>query len=280
MLDHIYSSSPSPHLYLPRLLDPEAFKKLAPFPDIKVRAMGRSGRDLFMGEPGYDEVIHRDGYSDLYNLFTSAEFVSWVLSKFADDMHRYGCAFAAKDAKLMNPPFLETREALEHAPNVLDEKAPANELFNRFDFTIARGNYTSYVHLDSPRRVIGGLLFFSDAEEEGMAGGEFTLYRDLLFANDRSAHLPIPVKKFPMRKNTGVLFLNCNVGFHGPSRIRSIKGTRKWVYYSISSRNQVWQPHRLNAFYRAGLKVLRKLGMGAASGPRSKLEADVPGHSQ
>jgi hypothetical protein len=260
MLEDIYNSSRCRHLYLPQLLAPEVYERLAPFPDIKSRGMGRSGRDLFMGEPGYDEVVHREGYSDLYNLFTSSEFVSWVLSKFADDMRRYECTFDAEDAKLIDPPFLETREALDRAPNVLDEDAPPNELFNRFDFTIAGGDYTPYVHLDSPRRVVGGLLFFSDAEEEEMEGGEFTLYRDLLFANDRVAHLPIPIKKFPVRKNSGVLFLNCNAGFHGPNPIRSLKGTRRWVYCSISSRNLAWSWNRPNVVFRAGFKLLRESG--------------------
>jgi hypothetical protein len=43
------------------------------FPDIKVRSKGRSGRDLFMGEPGY---INHDGYKELHALFTAAEFAA------------------------------------------------------------------------------------------------------------------------------------------------------------------------------------------------------------
>jgi hypothetical protein len=38
-----------------------------------------------------------------------------------------------------------------------------------------------------------------------------------------------------------VLFLNSNAGFHGPTPIRRINGLRKWIYYSISSRRNIWQ---------------------------------------
>jgi hypothetical protein len=49
-------------------------------------------------------------------------------------------------------------------------------------------------------------------------------------------------KTFTFRHNQGVLFLNSNKGFHGPLPIRQIAGLRKWIYYSISSRRNVWKP--------------------------------------
>jgi hypothetical protein len=118
-----------------------------------------------------------------------------------------------------------------------------NELFTRFDIQAADGDYAPYVHLDRIRRLTGGLLFCADHREEGLIGGEFALYRDRFFADDRRCLWPRLAKTFPMRHNTGVIFLNANAAFHGPRRTTAIKGLRKWVYHAVSSHKAVW-PHR------------------------------------
>lgn len=283
MLQYSYHHYPNPHIYLPQLLLPDIYERIT-FPKIAVRGKGRSGRDLFMGEPGFTETVHSVGFKELYALFTSATFVYWVLSIFERDLIRLHCRARAKDAKLV--PYLETRETLDSAPEVLDENADPSEVFNRFDFAIGDSEYTQYAHLDSVRRIVGGVLFFSDAEKDGIDGGEFTLYNDLLFRDDREPHWLYPWKKIPVKGNTGVLFLNSNRGFHGPSEIRSIQGTRRWIYYSISSHNRVWEPQKQNiarsVATRAAGKFLHLLGYDPriASQPRSKIEANLLGNDQ
>lgn len=274
MLDYIYDNRPTPHIYLPQLLPPDLYQKVKFPSDIPVRAAGRSGRDLFMGEPGFAEAANSIGFRDLYALVCSDQFVRWVLSIFEDDLVRQRCRVSAKEAKLVD--FLETREILDEWPDGLPGEFDVNELFNRFDFTIGGDGYTEYVHLDSPRRIVGGVLFFCDAKEECLEGGEFTLYRDLLFANDRTPHWPVPVKKFPVKGNTGVLFLNGNTGFHGPQTIRSIRGSRKWIYYSISSRVPVWVWGKPKLTSRVVFGIARRLGLNLSKpiNPRSKLEAN------
>src|SRR5436190_24102231 len=81
------------------------------------------------------------------------------------------------------------------------------------------GGYRQFVHLDWPRRVVGGILFFSDAREEGLEGGELALYRDRALRNDRWCHEPELTAQFPPAKNSGVIFLNSNGAFHGPRAI-------------------------------------------------------------
>lgn len=277
-LEFSYHSDPAPHIFLPQLLPPHVYEQMT-FPSIPIRARGRSGRDLFVGESGHAEAINSIGFRDLYGLFTSPRFVAWVLSVFEQDMIRYHCRASARDCRLI--PFLETREALNSAPESLDDNADPNELFTRFDFTIGGQTYTQYVHLDSPRRIVGGVLFFSDAEKDKINGGEFTLYRDLLFRDDRYPHWPSVAKRFPVKANTGVLFLNCNRAFHGPSEIRSIEGSRRWVYFSISSRNRVWEDRSHNSVRtftkRAAGRVCRVLGLTPriAHNPQSKLDANA-----
>jgi hypothetical protein len=104
------------------------------------------------------------------------------------------------------------------------------------------GQYRDFVHLDWARRIVGGILFFSDSEAEGLEGGELAFYRDRGFKNDRWCHDPELTALFPPRNNTGVIFLNSNAGFHGPRRIKALAGRRRWLYYTISAQVDVW-PH-------------------------------------
>jgi hypothetical protein len=96
------------------------------------------------------------------------------------------------------------------------------------------------VHTDGSRRVVGGVLFMTSAADAGMDGGVFRLFSDQQFRNDRTCHAPKLEKAFAYVHNKGVLLLNCNGGFHGPLPIRSLAGTRKWIYCAISSRRNVW----------------------------------------
>lgn len=238
MLEHEYFSEPTPHIFFPQLLPPKVYAQLR-FPDLAPAAKGRIGRDLYRGEPGFDELMANPGWKELHDLFTSEAFVLWTVSLFAKDMERLACK--VDPAKARYEPFVEPRETVSEVEESIDERDP-NTLFTRFDVQAADGNYTPYVHLDHIRRMTGGLLFCSDREEEGLEGGEFALYRDKFFADDRRCLWPELVKTFPVRHNTGVLFMNSNKGFHGPRRTRALRGLRKWVYYSISSHQAIWTP--------------------------------------
>ncbi len=57
-----YSSSPFPHLMIPQVMDPAAYAKLR-FPEIAPQAGGRTGMDLFPGEPGWNEVMAHPAWS-------------------------------------------------------------------------------------------------------------------------------------------------------------------------------------------------------------------------
>jgi hypothetical protein len=87
----------------------------------------------------------------------------------------------------------------------------------------------------------------------------------------------VPAKVFPVKGNTGVLFLNSNRGFHGPRGFTS--GTRRWIYYSVSGHHAAWRPDHANVaratLTKAAGRVVRKVGIArAAQEPMSKLEAN------
>jgi hypothetical protein len=206
------------------------------FPDVPVVPGVRTGRMIAIGEPLWDEVMSGPGWRDLQRVFTSQAFVSRVLDVLGEDMARQGCLVDPKSAYLDG--FVEGHA--ESKQRTISETDDPNALFVRFDFQAGKEKYSKRIHCDLPRRVVGGVLFMTSAEDEGMEGGEFGMWRDAAFADDRVCHQPVLEKCYPFEANKGVLFLNANNGFHGPMPIKAISGERKWIYYSISSRRDVW----------------------------------------
>ena len=244
-----YFAEPTPHLVLDPFANPTDYER-ARFPDLEPAPGGRTGRDLYAGEPAYRSVIEKPGWAAIHARLTSEEFTREVLAAFAGDMCAAGC-LVDPDAAYIDP-YEETREETES--RTLSYDHDPNALFHRFDFQAIDATYGKGVHVDWARRVVGGVLFCCDAEEEGMEGGSFALFEDEEFADDRFGHAPRLAKEFPVRHNFGVLFLNSNTGFHGPTRIRKIDGLRKWIYYSISSRRDVWPVRSgINSEARAAL---------------------------
>ncbi len=212
------------------------YERLA-FPDDLVArgaAWGITGTDQ-----AYEAVLRNPQWRAIHDELRSEPFIRKVLSFFSEEMRREGCLVDADRARVI--PFVETREEKEQS--ILSHDADPNEIFTRVDFqSKGEGGYREFVHLDWARRIVGGILFFSDAAEEGLEGGELAFYRDRGFRNDRWCHDPELVAKFPPKANSGVIFLNSNGGFHGPRAITRLRGRRRWLYYTISSKRDVW-PH-------------------------------------
>jgi hypothetical protein len=228
-----YRSEPHPHLVLDELMPPPVYQA-TPFPDDLV---AEDAWGITSSDARYADVLAAPGWRELHDELRSERFVREVLTAFRDDMRAAGCRTDPDRARLVD--FTETRE--EKSLRVLADQGDPNEVFTRLDFqSKGEGGYRDFVHLDWARRVVGGILFFSDAEEEGLEGGELAFYRDRGFRNDRWCHDPELTVQFAPRHNTGVIFLNSNSGFHGPRRIRRLAGRRRWLYYTISSRVDVW----------------------------------------
>lgn len=229
-----YEEDPSPHLIIEEIVPPDRYEELD-FPDRLIAddtAWGLTGSD-----ERYAEVLADPGWGRLHDEVRGEIFVRTVLNAFRSDMREGGCLTEADRARLI--PYVETREDKEL--EALDSDADPNEVYTRLDFqSKAAGAYREFVHLDWPRRIVGGIFFFSDADEEGLEGGELALYRDREFRNDRWCHDPELVKMVRPRHNTGVIFLNSNRGFHGPRAITRLEGRRRWLYFTISSKVSVW----------------------------------------
>lgn len=231
-----YVAHPHPHLLVEEIVPPDAYAAMH-FPDESI-AEGKPW-GITSDDTAYREVLRDPAWRALHDELRGEAFIKSVLGSFAEDMRRRQCLVDPEQARLI--PFVETREQKEQF--VLATQGDPNELFTRLDFqSKGLGGYRQFVHLDWARRIVGGILFFSDAGEEGLIGGELGFYRDRGFRNDRWCHDAERTALFPPRKNSGVIFLNSNEGFHGPETIEALRGRRRWLYYTISSRIDVW-PH-------------------------------------
>lgn len=229
-----YASDPHPHLVIEEIVPPSVYRTMR-FPDDHLAPGASWG--LTSDDPHYAEVLRAPGWQTLHDAVRGQAFVAAVLSAFAEDMRRAGCLVDATRARLTT--FIESRTEKEQPR--LGEQTDPNEIFTRLDFqSKGAGGYREFVHLDWARRIVGGILFFSDAAEEGLVGGETALYRDRAFRNDRWCHDPELTTLFRPAHNTGVIFLNSNSGFHGPRAITALRGRRRWLYYTISSRVEIW----------------------------------------
>lgn len=228
-----YRHDPQPHLVLNESMPPDVYSD-TPFPDALI-ADDEWG--ITSSDDAYAEVLTARGWRALHDELRSERFVAEVLTSFRDDMRSAGCRTDPNQARLVD--FIETRE--QKRVSVLADEGDPNEVFTRLDFqSKGEGGYRDFVHLDWARRIVGGILFFSDAEEEGLEGGELAFYRDRGFRNDRWCHDPELTLQYAPRHNTGVIFLNSNTGFHGPRQIRRLAGRRRWLYFTISSTVDVW----------------------------------------
>jgi hypothetical protein len=229
-----YVRDPHPHIYIDEIVPPDTYAAMR-FPDELIVPGASWG--ITSDDPQYGEVLRDRHWHSLHDQLRGEAFVLEVVRLFADDLAAGNCLVDPDAARVIS--FQESRQAKEMP--VIATGGDANELFTRLDFqSKSVGTYREFVHLDWARRLVGGILFFSDAEEEGLEGGELAFYRDREFRNDRWCHDPELVALFPPKRNTGVIFLNSNRGFHGPRAIASLRGRRRWLYYTISSRVDIW----------------------------------------
>ena len=229
-----YSPIPHPHIVVEELVVPEVYARLS-FPDDRIAPSSKWG--LTASDREYASLLEDAGWRAVHDLLRGEAFVEQVLSAFARDMHRAGCLVDPPRVRVVR--YVESREEKEQA--VLSTAGDPNEVFTRLDFqSKSAGGYRDFVHLDWARRIVGGIFFFSDAKDEGLEGGELAFYRDRDFRDDRWCHDPELTALFPAKHNSGVIFLNSNEGFHGPRAITALRGRRRWLYYTISSRVDVW----------------------------------------
>ena len=241
-----YFTDPCPHIYISELVPREIYDKIK-FPEIKPIKNRRATKGIFRGDEFYSEHISSEGWKEFYQYFTSFETIKEIVNIFVNDIQRYNCRL--QPDKIYFKDYVESfKEVLS---NKIDDESDPNAIFTRFDFQAGDKTYPHKIHCDHPRRLVGGVLFFCDYREEKLEGGRLALYKDEEFGDDRVCHKPKLIKEILPIHNTGVIFLNCNVGFHGNTKITRLEGLRKWIYYSISSKRNIWEAKPMTVYARA-----------------------------
>lgn len=228
-------AEPFPHARLTDVIPADVYKELK-FPALQKRSHTRAGWDLFKGEKKYDEFFAADAnWHKVRELLDSDTFIFSICQLFRDELTLQG--IDADKLRLIEYTETPAQMQMEHiAFGKFDHK-----IFNRFDLQASNGTTLRHPHVDHARRLFGGVLFFCDAAEEGMVGGDFGLWKDRQYRGDRKPHDCEMVATYPVRHNTMYVFLNRNDAFHAPKPVTEITGSRKWAYFSISARQNVWK---------------------------------------
>jgi hypothetical protein len=244
-------ASPYPHVISEQLVRPDLYRRLKDeFPpngffEKHQKTIGsRTGRDLFKGDPHFESFIKGSpAWSEFYEYIGSRAFLNYAMTLFGPHLRNFNCSVDPAHVKLVD--YTENRFSLwwrSKKANYLGSRAgDPNKLFTRFDIEQSAEGYDKPIHCDWPSRLISVILYFSDADEIGMDGGDLRIH---VPKDDRSyaqcARKPKPeemqiVQTIRPRENLGLLFLCSNNSYHSVTAVRSIRDYRRFIYLNISS---------------------------------------------
>jgi hypothetical protein len=243
---------PYPYLYKDQLLRPDLFQRLkAEFPSDKLfdgrpTLIGsRTGRDFFKGDPEFNGFLAGSpAWKEFYDYINSRDFLDLTLQLFGPYFQKFGCAVNADKAKQVE--YTEDRLSLWWRSKKalylgMGRKANPNNLFTRFDIEQSGAGYDKPVHCDWPSRLISMIVYFNDADEIGMEGGDLRIHEALepKAPRDYNRHPKADqtriIKTLRPRENMGLLFLCSNNSYHSVSAIKSVRDYRRFIYLNISS---------------------------------------------
>jgi hypothetical protein len=255
---------PFPFILKQPFIEPALYERLkAEFPsnDFFDRSVGpgsRSGRDLYRGDAEFDAFMNTsDAWRSFYEYINSEEYMDLVLSMFGPYLKEFACDADPARAKFTT--YWEPRENLEpksflartaqKAQRVLHREGEdaTNELYCRFDIEQGGRGYDKPVHCDRSNRLVSMVIYFCDADEIGMKGGELSIHEHKQQKPYREYERhPKPenvrtVKTLKARDNLGLLFLCSNNSYHSVTGITDLKSYRNFTYINLSSRaEKIW----------------------------------------
>ncbi len=264
-------AEPFPHVVSDEILPPDLFGRLkADYPEAVVfeevaaatgsvgsRAGRETGFDIYRGDLAYDRLMARSpAWAEFDAFINSPAFVATyqdLFGRFADEMG----LLADIPASTYDRDYCEPRELLNDKASTLFRiskvarkflrgfrtREPV-ELFTRLDITRSLGGYAKPPHCDRGNRLCSFILYFTDAEAEGLQGGDLLLYR---------LKRPVPVEDAPRhphpdevevvaqlkpKPNRGVFFPCCNTSYHGVTAVTSSGVPRDFLYINISAKSK------------------------------------------
>lgn len=249
-------SHPYPHVAKEPFIDELLYDRLlSEFPADAVfdkcsAVGGRAGRDIYVGDPEFDDLMRNSpAWREFAGHLRSPAFVNFILELFKEYLPLFHCRVNALRARYVD--YVEPREVLAEKSRFMSAARQGlerlvggncNDLFVRVDLAQAGVGYGKAVHCDRPNRLISMLIYFCDADEIALDGGELLLHKHLMKKDVRAYERhPKPgstevVRRLRARKNLGLVFLGCNNSYHEATAVRSLRGYRRFVYISVSSR--------------------------------------------
>lgn len=219
---------PFPHFVAKDWLDADLYRELSnTFPELQ-SSSGPTGYGLFWGDPQYDLLLSRSAaWRTLFDAFQTDDFVSSIMKLF-EPTFRDESIHDLSNAHYIT--FIEDRQdkenvALRHVGN------PPDALYVRVDLLQGRVGYDRRRHLDHRRRAATVLIYFGDAEELAMDGGDLILHGD--------AGSTVTVRP---RANLAAGFVSNNASWHSVSPIRAQLAPRNFVQVTVSSSVDLWSP--------------------------------------
>lgn len=255
---------PFPHVVSEEVLEPSLYTALrADYPatdafEDQKKVTGLSGSrtgqgfDIYRGEDAYNRLIaSSEAWAEFDGWINSAKFVEKFLDLFGDHLQEIGCRATIRPENY-DRGLLEAREGMTSSQTLSERlgkfrrsflpKDSIGEvpLFTRLDIHKALKGYTKNVHCDRPNRLCSFIVYFVDAEKEGIEGGELTIHthRQKKKPADYERH-PKPedapvVATLTPKENMGVLFPCCNNSYHGVHAMKSNGKERDYLYINIS----------------------------------------------
>jgi hypothetical protein len=254
---HDLVGEPFPHIAKQDFIQADLYRRLkAEFPPDELFSRntslgGRAGRDLYRGDLLYEEFLkHSPAWRGFHTFINSSAYIDWTLRLFANHLQRVACKVDRRNAKFVD--YVEPREVLadksrvgrtiEKVSNLLAVDKHKDELFVRLDLAQAGVGYGKRVHCDRPNRLSSMIVYFCDAQEMAMEGGELLIHehkeKKPCFAYERypKAESTNIIRHLSPTENLGIFFLCCNNSYHSATGVKSQKGYRNFIYVSISSR--------------------------------------------
>ena len=225
--DHLpVASQPFPHVLVDDWLDTAFYAELAgTFPDCPP-ASGPTGYTLFWGDPDYDRLVEENpAWKAFFQTFHSQRFVDYAIDQFADVFREEAVVDLSRRRYV---PYAENRADKQRATLGPTGYAP-DDLWVRVDIMQGRVGYTRGAHLDHRRRAITLLVYFGDASDNDMIGGELILHA----ANGDTTTLA-------PRHNRMIMFPCNNASFHSVAPIVSQSRLRNFVQVTVSSSVDLW----------------------------------------
>lgn len=244
---------PFPHAVKQGMLRPDFYRRLKDeFPpdhlfDNRGKRIGaRTGRDLYQGDTGFDEFIKSSpAWSKFHQYMKSPQFLELTLRLFGPYFQRFHCRVDPEEAHTVD--YTEKRLAVWLRARLvrwfgIKSNEDPNQLFMRFDIEQSDAGYYKPVHCDNPSRLASFLVYFCDAGEIGLDGGDLRIHQHLenkpypdYERHPKEEHTKVIATLRP-KENLGLFFLCSNNSYHSVTSINHANDYRRFIYLNMSSR--------------------------------------------